>query len=155
MLISVTILTVVTGIFGAAMFQVLSIQRFWTDDVKAVREVRHAGSWFSGDALNATNVLDAGGTRLTCTPSPPVEQVKLTWRDSSGNDHNSVYSVTGDELRRDFDDTGIELVMASRVVPGSISFTLCGNILRLTMNVLADRDTTDTLDLLTYMRELS
>ena len=46
LLISVSILTVVVGIFGAGMFQVLSIQRFWTDDVKAVKEVRHAGSWF-------------------------------------------------------------------------------------------------------------
>ena len=61
LLVSVSILTVVAGIFGAGMFQVLSIQRFWTDDVKAVRDVRHAGSWFSGDALNATDVLDDGG----------------------------------------------------------------------------------------------
>ena len=70
LLVSISILTVVTGIFGAGMFQVLSIQRFWTDDVKAVREVRHAGSWFAGDALNATDVLDAGGDPLTCTPNP-------------------------------------------------------------------------------------
>jgi len=79
LLISISILTVVVGIFGAGMFQVLSIQRFWTDDVKAVRELRHASSWFSGDALNATDVLDAGGaTRLTCTSSPSAEQVALT-----------------------------------------------------------------------------
>ena len=156
LLISVTILTVVTGIFGAAMFQVLSIQRFWTDDVRAVREIRHAGSWFSGDALNATDVLDAGGVdRLTCTPSPSVQQVTLTWTDTSGTAHNVVYSVTGDELRRDFDSNGTPLVLASGVVANSISFTLCGNTLRVNMDVQADRNTTDNLDLITYMRKLS
>ena len=156
LLVSVTILTIVTGIFGAAMFQVLSIQRFWTDDIRAVREVRHAGSWFSGDALNATDVLDAGGVdRLTCTPSPPVQQVTLTWTDTSGTAHNVVYSVTGDELLRDFDSNGTPLVLASGVVANSISFTLCGNTLRVNMDVQADRNTTDKLDLITYMRKLS
>ena len=156
LLVSISILTVVVGIFGAGMFQVLSIQRFWTDDVRAVREVRHAGSWFSGDALNATDVLDAGGvTRLTCAPNPSVQQITMTWTDASGAPHNVVYSVTGDELQRDFDSNGTPLIMASRVVANSISFTLCGNTLRLNVDVLADRDTTDKLDLITYVRKLS
>ena len=156
LLVSITILTVVVGIFGAGMFQVLSIQRFWTDGVKAVREVRHAGSWFAGDALNATDVLDAGGvTRLTCAPNPSVQQITMTWTDASGTPHNVVYSVTGDELQRDFDSNGTPLIMASRVVANSISFTLCGNTLRLNVDVLADRDTTDKLDLITYVRKLS
>ena len=156
LLVSMSILTVVVSIFGAGMFQVLSIQRFWTDDVNAVREVRHAGSWFAGDALNATEVLDAGGvTRLTCTPSPDVQQITLSWTDIAGSPHNVIYSVIGDELRRDFDSNGTPLVMATRVVAGSISFTLCGNTLRLNMDVLGDRDTTDKLDLITYVRKLS
>ena len=79
LLISVSILTVVVGIFGTRMFQVLSIQRFWTEDVVAIREVRHTGNWFAGDALNATDVLDSSGaTRLTCSPSSSVEKVTLT-----------------------------------------------------------------------------
>jgi len=156
LLISVSILTVVVGIFGAGMFQVLSIQRFWTDDVKATREVRHAGSWFSGDALNATEVYDAGGaTRLTCTPSPSVEQVTLAWTDTAGTSHSALYSVTGGELRRQFDGSGTPIVLATGVVANTISFTLCGNTLRMTVNVTADRSTTDTLDLLTYVRKLS
>ncbi len=155
LLVSISILSVVTGIFGAAMFQLLSVQRFWTDDIQATREIRHAGSWFAGDALNATDVLDAGGVdRLTCTPSPSVQQVTLAWIDSSGSPHNVVYSVSGDELRRDLDSNGAPLTMADRVVANSISFTLCGSTLRATMDVLADRGTTETLDLLTYVRKL-
>ena len=156
LLVSISILTIVVGIFGAGMFQVLSIQRFWTDDVRAVREVRHAGSWFAGDALNATDVLDSGGvTRLTCAPNPSVQQITMTWTDTSGAPHNVVYSVVGDELQRDYDSNGSPLVMASRVVENSISFTLCGNTLRLNLDVLADRNTTDKLDLITYVRKLS
>ena len=158
LLVSVGILTVVTGIFGAAMFQVLSIQRFWTDDVKATREVRHAASWFAGDALKATDVLDAvGGSRLTCSPSPSVT---LTWTDSSGDSHDAVYSVSGEELLRDFytngSSNGSPLTMADRVVANSVSFTLCdGNTLRLKMDVLPDNKATDSLDLITYVRKLN
>ena len=155
LLISVSILTVVTGIFGAGMFQVLSIQRFWTDDLKATREVRHAGSWLAGDALSATNVFDAGGViRLTCTPSPAVQQATLTWTDVGGASHNATYSVSGDELIRDFDSNGTPLTMATGVVANSLSFTLCGSLFRITMDVQADRGTTDTLDLITNLRNL-
>ena len=158
LLISVSILIVVVGIFGAGMFQVLSIQRFWTDDVKATREVRHAASWFAGDALNATDVLDAvGGSRLTCSPSPSVA---LTWTDSSGDSHDAVYSVSGEELLRDYytngSSNGSPLTMANRVVANSVSFTLCdGNTLRLKMDVLPDNKATDSLDLITYVRKLN
>ena len=156
LLVSISLLIVVVGIFGAAMFQVLSIQRFWTADVNATREVRHAASWFAGDALNATDVLDAGGvTRLTCTPNPSVQQVTMTWTDSSGTPHNVVYSVSGTELRRDLDSSGAPLIMADGVVANSVSFTLCGSTLRLNMDVLADRNTTDNLDLITYVRKLN
>lgn len=156
LMISVSILSVVTGIFGAGMFQVLLVQRFWTDDIKATRQVRHAGSWFAGDALNATNVLDAGGVnRLTCTPNPAVQQVTLTWTDSSGSPHNAVYNVSGDKLQRDLDSSGAPLILAERVVTNSVSFTLCGNTLRLNMDVLADRNSTDTLDLMTFLRKLN
>lgn len=156
LLVSVTIMTVVVGIFGAGMFQVLSIQRFWTDDVKATREVRHAGSWFAGDALNATEVYDAGGsTRLTCTPSPDVEQITLAWTDTSAVAHTAVYSIIGTELQRDYDSNGSPLILATGVVADSVSFTLCGNTLRMNVSIEADRSTTDALDLITYVRKLS
>ncbi len=155
-MVSVSIVSIVAAMFAGGLFQVLSVQRFWTDDIQATRTVRHAGSWFAGDALNATDVLDAGGVvRLTCTPIPAVQQITLTWTDVSGAPHNVVYSVTGDEFLRDFDSNGTPLRMTDRVVLNSLSFTLCGNTLRATMEVLADRGTTDSLDLMTYLRKLN
>ncbi len=101
-------------------------------------------------------MLDAGGSdRLTCTPSPAVQQITLTWTDTSGTDHTAVYSVTGGEPRRDFDSNGTPLVLATGVVTNSVSFTLCASTLRLNMDVQADRNTIDNLDLITYMRKLS
>ena len=161
LLVSISILIVVVGIFGAGLFQVLSIQRFWTADIKATREVRHAASWFAGDALNATDVLDAvGGSRLTCTPSPSAT---LTWTDSSGDSHDALYSVSGQVLLRDFytngTSNGSPLTMADRVVANSVSFTLCsgstGYTLRLKLDVLPDSSATDSLDLITFVRKLN
>lgn len=57
-------------------------------------------------------------------------------------------------LQRDFDDNGFPLILASGVVADSVSFTLCGSMLRLNMDIVADRNTTDNLDLITYMRKL-
>ena len=155
-LVSVSILTVVVAMFASGLFQVFSIHRFWTDDIIATRTVRHAGRWFAGDALNAEDVFDAGGVdRLTCTPVPPVQQVKLTWTDAAGVPHYVVYSVSGDAMLRDFDGSGTPLTMTRKVVADSLSFTLCGNTLRATMDVLAAKGATDTLDLMTYLRKLN
>ena len=98
---------------------------------------------------------DGGVTRLTCAPNPLVEQITLSWTDTAGASHNVVYSVTGDDLQRDYDINPTPLVMAIRVVANSISFTPCWNTLRLNVDVLGDRNTTDSLDLITYVRKFS
>ena len=136
-LVSISILTVVMAMSTATMFQVFSIQRFWTDDIITTRTVRHAGSWLAGDALNAEDVLDDGGVdRLTCAPAPLVEQMTLTWTDTAGTPHNVLYSVSGeDELLREYDNGGNPLTLTKGVVSDTISFTLCGSTLRATMTV--------------------
>ena len=94
---------------------------------------------------------------MPCTPSTPVQQIKLTWKEPSDpvpTEFYVVYSVTGDQLLRDFNGSGPPLVMATGVVSDSVSFTLCDKILRLNIDVQADRGTTDSLDLITYMRKL-
>jgi len=79
----------------------------------------------------------------------------LTWSDTAGATHNAIYSVTGDQFKRDFDGNGTPLVLATGIIANSISFTLCGSTLRLNMDVVGDRDTTDNLDLITYLSKLS
>ena len=154
--VSVGITALVAGMAGAGIFQVLSIQRFWIDDVKATKELRNAESWFAGDALNAADVLDAGGVnRLTCSPDPVVNQVTLTWTDTTGTGHTAVYRVSGNALVRDFDSSGVLQDVARGVVASSVSFSLCADVLSLDMDVLADRGTTESLDIRTLMRKLN
>ena len=58
--VAVGILTLALALVGSSVFQSLSIERFWQDDVVATKELRHAGSWFAGDAMNAetTDLID-------------------------------------------------------------------------------------------------
>ena len=153
-LVAIGILTFTVAIIGSGMFQVFNFQRFWQADVVATKELRHAGSWFAGDALNAEHVLDAGGvTQLTCNPNPTAEQVTLRWTDKNGvTQHSATYSLSGDELIRNYD--GALNILARPVVAGTLDFTLCGNLLTLKMQVEADRGTNSDITLQTYIRRL-
>ena len=153
-LVALGILSVAVGLIGSGLFQVLSFQKPWQDQVVATKELRHAGSWFAGDALNTEEVFDAGGsTRLTCDPDPAVEKVTLQWIGKDGvTTHNVTYSLTGQDLIRNYD--GNPNIVASPVVLGTLSFSLCGNLLSLKMDVEADRGTTDDIVLQTYTRRL-
>ena len=153
-LVALGILSVAGGLIGSGLFQVLSFQKPWQDQVVATKELRHAGSWFAGDALNTEEVFDAGGsTRLTCDPDPLVEKVTLQWIGKDGvTTHNVTYSFTGQDLIRNYD--GNPNTVASPVVLGTLSFSLCGNLLSLKMDVEADRGNTDGIVLQTYTRRL-
>ena len=153
-LVALGILSVAVGLIGSGLFQVLSFQKPWQDQVVATKELRHAGSWFAGDALNTEEVFDAGGaTRLTCDPDPKVAKVTLQWIDKDGvTTHNAIYSLTGQDLVRSYD--GNLNTVASPVVVGTLSFSLCGNLLTVKMDVEAERGTTEDIVLQTYTRRL-
>ena len=119
MLVALSILSAVVGMVGNGFFQVLSIQRFWKDGTVATKDLRHAGSWFAGDALNATDVLDAGGVnRLTCQPNPPVSQVTLNWTDALGAAQSAKYNHSGTTVVRELNTSGIFNVMDRGGGPG-------------------------------------
>ena len=142
-LVTVGILTLTLGMVGGGLFQSLSIERSWRDDVLATRELRRAGSWFAGDALNAeaTDLIDGGG---------PVTSVALTWTDETGASHTTAYSISGDNLIRDYD--GLQLVVARRVV--SLGISQSGGILTLNLVVRAEEGGTESSTLETYLRAL-
>ena len=153
MVIALGLITVATGIIGSALFRVTSIQRFWTDDMVATKSLRHIGSWFSGDALNAQDVVDSGGVlRLTCNPDSLEREVTLKWTSIDGTAHSANYAVAQDTLVRTVD--GAKIILANQVIANSVSFTLCGEFLTLAVDVKADRNTTETLNLRTKIRKL-
>ena len=149
MLIAVSLISVATGIAGSSIFRVLSIQRFWKDDVSSVRDLRHAGSWFTADALKAQNVLDDLGDVLVC--DIPTDNVTLVLINTEGT-YTASYSLTGDTLVRSLD--GVDLIIVDEVIPGSAVFTLCDKMLTFDLTVEAGLGDTETMSLRTFLRRL-
>ena len=149
MLIAVSLISVATGIVGSSMFRVLSIQGFWKDDASLVRDFRHAGSWFTADALKAQNVLDDAGNVLACTPHS--QSVTLVLIDTVGT-HTARYSLSGNTLVRKFD--GVDLTIVDEVNTVSAHFTLCGKMLTFELEVDTDQGGSEIKTLRTFMRRL-
>ena len=140
--VGLSILSLGVGLIGTSVFQVLSIQRHWQADRVATKDLRHTGSWFAGDALNAETVVIGG------TPEAPT--VTLSWVDSSDVFHSSIYSLDGDTLVRE--DDGIVTPVAKGVV--SAQFSLSGQVLTLDLTVNSGNGGTTPLTLQTYLRVL-
>ena len=143
MLVVVSIMTLGLSLVGTTVFQTLAIERFWRDKVVAIRELRHAGSYFAGDALNAESVslIDS---------SPPVDNVTIQWADGAGVSHTAIYSLSGGNLVRDID--GAQIIVARRIV--SVEFSLNGQTLTFDLEVQADAGDTESISLDTYLRFL-
>ena len=143
--ISVGILAVVAGLFSAAVFHVLSVQRDWRPEMEATKNLRQAGSLFSIDAINAvtTTLVDLAA---------PVSSTTMYWKDSANNSHTSTYALdgTGSFLLRTFD--GAEREIAPNVV--SIQFSISGALLTFYLEVEASKGGTKSRTLHTYLRHL-
>ena len=144
--VGLSILSMGVGLIGTSVFQVLSIQRHWQDDRVATKDLRHIGSWFAGDALNAETVV-FGGTA-------PAPTVTLSWVDSSDPlnlvFHSSVYGLNGGTLTRNND--GIVTTLADDV--DSAAFSLSGRVLTLDLTVNSGNGGTTLMTLQTYLRVL-
>ena len=152
-LFAVGIITVAVTVVGEGIFQVTSVQRFWADDKLATRDLRHAGNIIAEDALNAEDAFDSGGVvRLTCEPDPPASEVILSWSDVEGTAHTVNYQVSQNSLLRIAD--GFQQTLTSRVVEDSVSFSLCGSLLTLEMEVEARQNETQAMCLRTYIRKM-
>ena len=127
---------------GTGVFEVLSVQRYWQDQRVATKDLRHVGSWFAGDALNAETV-SFGGT-------PLGSSVTVTWTDSASIAHTAIYSLSGNDLIRNLD--GVTYTVAEKIV--SVNWALAGNVVTMTLETEADRSTTETITLQTYLRVL-
>ena len=152
--VAVGITSLAVGMIGAGLFRVHSIQGFWRDDVVATKELRRAGSILAGDALSAQNVLDSPpptGTLLGCVPASPASTVTFILNDTAGV-HTVTYSVTGEDLVRTYD--GAPRTVARGVASASVGFSLCNNLLTFDLAVKSDRNSTESLNLQTQVRNL-
>jgi prepilin-type N-terminal cleavage/methylation domain-containing protein len=136
--VAVAILSLGVGLIGNSVFQVLSIQRFWQDEKFATKEIRHAGSWFAGDALKATATSLTPGTAA-------VNQVTLTLESGT-----VTYSQSGDTLVRQAGSD--QNVVARGVVSVGFSLSPDGEVLTFATEVEAAEGGTEVLTLQNYLR---
>ena len=152
LVVALGVITMVVGMAGSGIFQVLSFERHWQDGVTATVDLRRAGSRFAGDALNAEDALDSLGDRVGCPPAAPASSVDLSWTDTIGGDHTAVYSISGGSLVRVFD--GQQNEMARRAVANSLQVSLCQRLLTMDLQVEGGRGSIENMQLQTYMRKL-
>ena len=148
--VALGILSMVVGLAGSEIFQLLSFQRNWQDDMTATVDMRRAGSRFAGDAINAEDAKDSLGVRVDCNGT---SSVALSWTETADVSHTATYSIVGDSLIRDFD--GQQNEMARRVVAGSLQVSLCLQLLSMDLQVEGGRGRIENIRLQTYMRKLA
>lgn len=148
-LVALGILSLAIGLAGSGLFQVFSFQTSYQDKTVATKDLRHAGSWFSGDALNAQAVADENEDPLDCLAAS--DSVTLSWTGNDGAFHSSTYQVSGDSFKRVYD--GRVNTLADHVVTNSVGFLHCGNLLTLELEVEADSGKTNKTVLWTYLRK--
>ncbi len=173
-LVALGIMGLGLGLVGSGIFQSLVIERVWVDDVIATRDIRHADSWLSEDALNAHEVCDAV-TKLKLTPGDgTVSSITVVWYEfTDPNDlpvtycdgvlsanytrHETTYVVVGTELQRITVTDGLQIAQNSltrRVVSAGFSISASGDVLSFDLEVEAEEGGTDSTSLQTFLRKL-
>ena len=173
-LVALSIMGLGMGLVGSSIFQSLVIERAWVDDVIATRDIRHADSWLSEDALNAHEVCDPatnakltpggdsiGGIRLVRYEFADPSDLPATYCDGalSANftRHEITYVVVGTELRMITVIDGLQIAQNSltrRVVSAGFSLSASGDVLSFDLEVVAEEGRTEFTSLQTFLRKL-
>lgn len=147
-LVALGILSRAIALAGSGLFQVFSFQTSYQDRAVATKDRRHAGSWFSGDALITQAAVDGNGEPLDCLSAS--DSVTLRWTGNDGVCHSSTYQGSGDSFERAHD--GRVDTLSDHVVTDSVGFLHCGNLLTLEPEVEADSGKANNTVLWTYLR---
>jgi len=101
-LATMSIAALIAGAAGVTLFQIFNTSGRNNDRFTALHEVDNAHYWIGKDARSAqaTDLADGG---------PASNSMSLSWIDGSGAAHSSYYSLSGKELRRDYDGAVLSL----------------------------------------------
>ena len=174
-LMAVGIMTMMLGLVGGGIFQSLSIEKFWLDDVVATRQVRHAESWFAGDAMNAEEVC-AFGAELApgASSSGSVVLVRYETIESATLPPGSctfaldlaqydlfttTYTLTGAALTRTTEKNTVQvsqetITLSNRITRADFIRSAAGDVLSIQLDVSAERGGTESSNLDTFLRRL-
>ncbi len=174
-LVALSIMGLGMGLVGSGIFQSLVIERVWVDDVIATRDIRHADSWLSEDALNAHEVCDpltsaklipggASVASITVVSYEFADPLDLPdgrycdgFLDAAFTRHETTYKVVGTELQRIIVTDGLTIAQNSltrRVVSAGFSLSASGDVLSFDLEVEAEEGGTEFTSLQTFLRKL-
>ncbi|MCH9038969.1 MAG: prepilin-type N-terminal cleavage/methylation domain-containing protein [Chloroflexi bacterium] len=174
-LIAVSIMTMMLGLVGGGIFQSLSIERFWLDDVVATREVRHAESWFAGDAMNAEEVCAAGAElapgatsigsvvlvryEIIGSGALPLGLCTLVVDTTQYDLFTTTYTLTGTSLTRTTEKNAVgssqqTITLSKRISGADFIRSTAGDLLTVQLDVNAERGATESSSLAIFLRRL-
>lgn len=175
-LIAVSIMTMMLGLVGGGIFQSLSIERFWLDDVVATREVRHAESWFAGDAMNAEEVCVGVDAELPTDEVPSGSVVLVRYEiigsgalplglctlvvDTTQYDlFTTTYTLTGTFLTRTTEKNAVgssqqTITLSKRISGADFIRSTAGDLITVQLDVNAERGATESSSLAIFLRRL-
>jgi len=142
--VALGILSIIGVMVTNGTFQIVRIQGTWRAEVIATKDLRHAGSYFAGDVMNAVTTTLVAGVSATTT-------VTLHWTDTSNTFHTAKYSLSGTSmpyvLLRQLD--GGQQEMAREVE--AAGFSRSGDTIVFDLTVQSSGGSTRSASLNTYM----
>lgn len=117
------------------------------DQLIASHEIQNVSHWITVDAQMAetTDLVDG---------APPVDHMTLSWVDRSGGgqvSHTSSYSLSGAELRRDYD--GVVMTVARHI--SLVEFSITGSLITVTIRSSPGSGTSEEGTYHIYLRPTS
>jgi len=147
-LMGLSILSVAVALASRRLFRVFSFQISHQNKAVATKDQRHAGSWFSSDALNAQAAWDENGDAVDLLSAS--DSVTLSWTGSDGTMHSSISQITGDSFERDYG--GRINHLANRAVADPAGFIHCENLLTIDLEAEDEPGNARKPVLWTYLR---
>lgn len=96
-LLAAGIATMIAGVLGSAIFLFFRVTEQGNDQYRALHDVQNAGFWITRDGESAQTADLVEG-------ADPVNSMTLSWSDA-GEEHTITYSLSGNNLQRDYDGT--------------------------------------------------
>jgi type II secretory pathway pseudopilin PulG len=125
-IVAAGIAALIVGVLGSTVFLLTRTTEQGNDELNALQDVQNAGYWLTRDGKMADSTDLIGD-------AAPVSSVTLSW-DDGGQNHTVTYSLSGTELKRDYD--GNMMTVARHV--SSVGFSISGGVITATVTSSPD-----------------
>jgi prepilin-type N-terminal cleavage/methylation domain-containing protein len=112
LLITITLIGMLTGIVGPAIYQIYNVTQFGSDSLEALHELQNSAYWFNYDGQTAVSAVGGSGLTLTLPTAQTV-----------------TYTLSGISLQR---TSGTSTITLAQNI-SSVSFTVNGRLVTMVL----------------------